>query len=65
MSAKDSLDIGALPLGLAHKIKVINPVKAGQPLRWADVQVDDTLDAVRVRRDMEAMFRGPARAAAE
>jgi predicted homoserine dehydrogenase-like protein len=65
MPAKDSLAIGALPLGLAHKIKVVNAVKAGQPLRWADVQVDDTLDAVRVRREMEAMFRSPARAAAE
>jgi predicted homoserine dehydrogenase-like protein len=66
MPAKDSLAIGALPLGLAHKIKVVNQVKAGQPLRWADVQVDDTLDAVRIRREMEAMFRDPAtRAAAE
>src|SRR5437899_479788 len=66
MSAKESLAIGALPLGLAHKIKLLNPVKAGQPLRWADVQVDEMLDAVRIRREMEAMFRNPAtRAAAE
>jgi predicted homoserine dehydrogenase-like protein len=66
MSAKDSLAIGGLPLGLAHKVKVINPVKAGTPLRWADVQIDDTLEAVRVRREMESMFRdGTTRAAAE
>jgi predicted homoserine dehydrogenase-like protein len=66
MSAKDSLAIGGLPLGLAHKVKVINPVKAGTPLRWADVQIDDTLEAVLVRREMESMFRdGTTRAAAE
>lgn len=66
MSAKDSLAIGGLPLGLAHKVKVINPVKAGTPLRWADVQLDDTLEAVRVRREMESMFRdGTTRVAAE
>jgi predicted homoserine dehydrogenase-like protein len=65
MPAADSLRIGALPLGLAHKVKLLGPIKAGQPVRWADVQADETLDAVRLRREMEAMFRGTARAAAE
>ncbi len=65
MSAKDSLAIGAFPLGLAHKVKVVNPVKAGTALRWSDVQVDDTLEAVRIRREMEALFRNPSRRAAE
>jgi predicted homoserine dehydrogenase-like protein len=66
MSAKDSLAIGGFPLGLAHKVKVVNPVKAGTPLRWADVQIDDTLEAVRVRREMESTFRDAAiRPAAE
>ena len=65
MSAKDSLAVGGLPIGLAHKVKVVKPVKAGTPVRWEDVDVDSTLEAVRVRREMEAMFRDPARAAAE
>jgi len=65
MPAKDSLAVGGLPIGLAHKVKVVKPVKAGAPVRWEDVEVDSTLEAVRVRREMEAMFRGPARAAAE
>jgi predicted homoserine dehydrogenase-like protein len=65
MPAAESLRIGALPLGLAHKVKLLNPIKAGQPVRWADVQADETLDAVRLRREMETMFRGTARAAAE
>ncbi|HTP83623.1 MAG TPA: Gfo/Idh/MocA family oxidoreductase [Alphaproteobacteria bacterium] len=65
MPAKDSLAVGGLPIGLAHKVKVVKPVKAGAAVRWEDVEVDSTLEAVRVRREMEAMFRGPARAAAE
>ena len=65
LPAAESLRIGALPLGLAHKVKLLNPVKAGQPVRWADVQADETSDAVRLRREMEAAFRGTARAAAE
>jgi predicted homoserine dehydrogenase-like protein len=65
MPAKDSLAVGGLPIGLAHKVKVVKPVKAGTPVRWEDVEVDATLEAVRIRREMEAMFRSPARAAAE
>jgi predicted homoserine dehydrogenase-like protein len=65
LPAAESLRIGALPLGLAHKVKLLNPVRAGQPVRWADVQADETLDAVRLRREMETLFRGTARAAAE
>lgn len=54
--AAESLAIGALPLGLAHGVRVLRPVAAGQPLRWADVAVDETLVAVRARRDMERLF---------
>jgi predicted homoserine dehydrogenase-like protein len=56
MPAEDSLRIGGLPLGLAHQVKLIRPVAAGQPVRWSDVAVDGSLTAVRVRREMEAMF---------
>jgi len=65
MPARDSLAVGGLPIGLAHKVKVLKPVKAGAPVRWEDVEMDSTLEAVQVRREMETMFRGPARAAAE
>ena len=65
MSAEDSLAIGALPIGLAHKVKVINSVKTGTPLRWSDVQVDDTVEAVRIRREMETVFCNPLSAAAK
>ena len=66
MPAADSLAMGGLPLGLAHGVKLSRPIAAGQPLRWADVAVDETSQAVRVRREMEAMFApSTSRAAAE
>ncbi|MFO1320760.1 MAG: SAF domain-containing protein [Burkholderiales bacterium] len=56
MPAEESMRIGGLPLGLAHGWKVVQPVAAGEPVRWSDVAVDETNTAVRVRREMEAMF---------
>lgn len=51
-----SLEQGYLPLGLAHKIRLLNDVAEGQRLRWSDVSVDETDLAVKVRRQMEADF---------
>jgi predicted homoserine dehydrogenase-like protein len=48
--------MGGLPLGLAHQVKVVRPVKKGQSLCWDDVAIDKTTDAYRVRKEMEAMF---------
>jgi hypothetical protein len=31
-------------------------IAEGQPIRWADVAIEVTADAVKVRREMEAMF---------
>jgi predicted homoserine dehydrogenase-like protein len=59
MPAADSLRLGALPLGLAHQVRVINPVQAGAPVLWSDVVVDPSSDAVRLRREMEASFALP------
>ncbi len=47
---------GGLPLGLAHQVKVVRAVKKGQSLSWADVAMDTSTDAYKVRREMEAMF---------
>ncbi len=55
--AAKSLAIGGLPLGLAHNVKLLRDVKKGQSLTWADVKMDETLPAYRVRREMEAWFR--------
>jgi predicted homoserine dehydrogenase-like protein len=54
--AGDSLRLGALPLGLAHQVRLLNPVKSGAPVLWADVVCDANSDAVRLRREMEATF---------
>jgi predicted homoserine dehydrogenase-like protein len=62
--ADASLALGALPLGLAHGVRLVNPVAAGAPVRWSDVQVDGSLEAVRLRREMEREFALPRRAAA-
>ena len=56
MEAQASLRIGGLALGLAHGVKLIKPVAAGQPLRWADVAVDESSPAVKVRKEMERLF---------
>jgi predicted homoserine dehydrogenase-like protein len=68
MPAADSLNVGGLPIGLAHHVQVLKPVKAGQTVRYADVAIDENSQAVRVRREMETLFRTEferARAAAE
>jgi predicted homoserine dehydrogenase-like protein len=64
MPAADSLRAGALPLGLAQQVKLVNPVKAGQALRWADVAYDAGAEVVRVRREMESIFVAPKQRAA-
>lgn len=57
MPAQDSLAMGGLPIGLAHDLVLDQPVKAGQPVRWADVVVDAGNQAVAIRQEMEALFR--------
>jgi predicted homoserine dehydrogenase-like protein len=62
--AEASVGLGGLPLGLAHDVKLVNPVSAGQPVRWADVQVDAAAEAVKFRREMEREFAPAQQAAA-
>ncbi len=64
MPAAASLAQGCLPLGLAHGWKLLKPVAAGQAVKWSDVAVDANLPAVKIRREMETVFREPARNAA-
>jgi predicted homoserine dehydrogenase-like protein len=64
MPAADSVRLGALPLGLAHRVKLVNPVKEGEPVHWSDVAFDSGSDVVRLRREMEAAFAAPRQRAA-
>ncbi|MCC2595558.1 SAF domain-containing protein [Pusillimonas sp. MFBS29] len=56
LPAHKSVDFGGLPLGLAHGIKVVRPVAKGQSLSWADVDIDTTTSAYRIRREMESLL---------
>jgi predicted homoserine dehydrogenase-like protein len=55
MPAQDSLSLGALPIGLAHGIRILRPVAAGKVLTWADVAAQES-EAVRFRHEMEEVF---------
>jgi predicted homoserine dehydrogenase-like protein len=45
-----------LPIGLAHKVKLLRDVAVGKPVTWKDVSVDTKSEAVRFRREMEKTF---------
>ncbi|RRH81730.1 flagellar biosynthesis protein FlgA [Variovorax beijingensis] len=64
LPAERSLGLGGLPLGLAHNVKLVRPVKKGQSLSWADVAMDTSTPAYRLRSEMEAMFAPAAQARA-
>ena len=54
MSAAGSTAIEALPIGLAHGVKLKRDIAAGATVTWKDVEYDAQSPAVRIRREMEA-----------
>jgi predicted homoserine dehydrogenase-like protein len=56
LPAATSAAMGGLPLGLAHDVKVLRPVRQGQSLTWSDVGVDTSTLAYRSRKAMEDAF---------
>jgi predicted homoserine dehydrogenase-like protein len=54
--AQESIALGGLPLGLAHGVKLLKSVKAGQAVSWSDVAFDANSTAVKFRREMEQVF---------
>jgi predicted homoserine dehydrogenase-like protein len=55
MPAVDSLRAHALPIGLAHGVKLTRAVNKGQPVTWDDIVAADS-QAVRTRREMELLY---------
>jgi predicted homoserine dehydrogenase-like protein len=55
--AGKSKQLGGLPLGLAHNVKLLRPVKKGQCVVWDDVAIDTNTPAYKVRREMESLFQ--------
>lgn len=45
-----------LPLGLAHKVKLVRSVKEGAAVTYADVEADTTSAAFRLRKQIEATY---------
>ena len=64
MAAADSSAKRALPIGLAHKVKLKRDVAEGATVSWDDVEFDATSEAVKIRREMESTFGGTAQAEA-
>lgn len=60
LPADDSLEVGALPIGLAKGVRLDAPVRSGAVVRWRDVAIDEAARAVAVRREMEKACAAPA-----
>jgi predicted homoserine dehydrogenase-like protein len=58
MPAAASLKAGALPIGLAHRVKLKNDIAHGAVVRWSDVEIDAGDETIKTRRAMEARFGG-------
>jgi predicted homoserine dehydrogenase-like protein len=56
MPAASSLRMGALPIGLAHHVRLAKDVPHGSVVRWSDVDIDPKNDIVAFRRAMEKRF---------
>jgi predicted homoserine dehydrogenase-like protein len=56
MPACDSLKVGALPIGLAHHVKLTRDIAHGDVVTWNDVEIDSSNETVAIRRAMEARF---------
>ncbi len=65
MPAARSLAEGALPMGLTHGARLVSPVAKGQTVGWSDVAVEAAHPAVRLRREMEELYRPELLQAAE
>ena len=60
MPAGDSLELGALPIGLAHNLRLSLDVRKGAVVRWSDVVVPDNDATIDGRRAMEKIYTKPA-----
>jgi predicted homoserine dehydrogenase-like protein len=55
--SQTSLQIGGLPIGLAHGVKLKNDIAEGVCVRWEDVDIDTTSEVVLARLKMENKCR--------
>ncbi|AIY02963.1 homoserine dehydrogenase [Arthrobacter sp. PAMC 25486] len=56
ISAEKSVRDGALPVAMAHHVKLLNDIPEGGIVRWEDVVIDESLnEAIQLRRETEAL----------
>ena len=56
ISAEKSVRDGALPVAMAHHVKLVNDVPEGGIVGWDDVEIDNSLEeALKLRRETEAL----------
>jgi predicted homoserine dehydrogenase-like protein len=55
--AAHSLELGALPMGLAHNVRLKRSIKRDQVVSYADVDLVNDRDVAAVRREMEDRFK--------
>jgi predicted homoserine dehydrogenase-like protein len=56
MPAQASLKIGALPIGLAHRVKLNKAIAHGAVVGWGDVEIDANDETAKTRKATEAAF---------
>ena len=56
LPASTSLKKGAVPLGLAHQVKVLRDVSKGSVVTWNDVSMDTSTRAYASRKEFEKEF---------
>ena len=59
LPAAKSLELGALPIGLAGGVKLSNAVAQDELVRWSDVVIDEQALDVKLRRELETRFATP------
>jgi len=55
MPAELSLNVRALPVGLAHGVPLVRDVSEGEVVTWDDVDIDEAAQAVAIRKETEAL----------
>ena len=63
--AHRSLTLRALPIGLAHHVRLKRPIRKDQIVSYDDVDLVEDRDVVTLRREMEDRFRPASKATAQ
>ena len=57
VSAKKSVAIGGLPIGLTSGLKLKRRISSGSPVLWSDIEFDNSLEVFKIRKNMENEFK--------